>query len=158
MDDINSKNEAQSTKKTSPLQRTEELFTAVTNLPDMEDSPNEEILDQTDQTRIPDVTDRAWFSKLVALIFGFALIIIGDFLYKFPARPINLISLWSTDELADVYIVRIVGAKRSIICSEAPTLTILHEPKTSTFRGALVYLDCDPCVWTSGVRLVRAPH
>lgn len=50
-----------------------------------------------------DVSDRIWFPKLLGLMFGLALFLIGTCLFNFPAAPINKGGYWNTDKLADGY-------------------------------------------------------
>ncbi|KAL8777319.1 MAG: hypothetical protein Q9203_002495 [Teloschistes exilis] len=63
------------------------------------DSPSR----QDEMIRDLDVSDRVWFPKLLGLIFGLALFLIGTCLFNFPAAPINKGGYWNTDKLADGY-------------------------------------------------------
>ena len=48
-----------------------------------------------------ELNESSWFYRLVALMFGFTMVIIGDVLYNFPSAPINKINPWSLDDLTD---------------------------------------------------------
>ena len=50
---------------------------------------------------VNDLSKSSWFYRVIALIFGFALVLIADLLYNFPSAPINKINPWSTDELVE---------------------------------------------------------
>lgn len=47
------------------------------------------------------VSESSWFYRLIALTFGFILVIIGDVLYNYPSSAINNINPWSIDDLGD---------------------------------------------------------
>lgn len=63
------------------------------------------------------MSGRAWFSKLVILMFGFALVLIGDCLYNFPAGPINHLNGWDTDVLQHLFAIRVMILEYFILFS-----------------------------------------
>ncbi|KAL8691732.1 MAG: hypothetical protein Q9218_003103 [Villophora microphyllina] len=68
---------------------------------DEEGTINEEQDNQEDTIELLDMSSCAWFPKLINLVFGLALVLIGSFLYNFPAAPINNINIWNTDAMED---------------------------------------------------------
>ena len=65
-----------------------------------------------------DVSDCAWFIKMVALVFGFALFVIGSCLFNFAAAPINRNSTSAgTDILKNSKTLRAVVGQYTILFS-----------------------------------------
>ena len=69
--------------------------------------PGEQTEEET--LKILDVSDCRWFIKLVVLIFGFSLSLIGSILYRFPTAPMDresIFGLQGTDILVDPFMLK----------------------------------------------------
>ncbi|KAI4253394.1 MAG: hypothetical protein LQ352_003713 [Teloschistes flavicans] len=87
------------------VEQRQDSVTAGTNpvVDDTESQTHNRLSRQDETIHNLDVSDRIWFPKLLGLMFGLALFLIGTCLFNFPAAPINKGGYWNTDKLADGY-------------------------------------------------------
>ena len=66
---------------------------------------------------IVEISESSWFYRLITLMFGFVLVIIGDILYNYPSAPFNSINPWTTEALADPKYIPVMIAQYVILLS-----------------------------------------
>ena len=126
--------------------RHKELPISVTSKSNMESNTDDEDPEK-ELAELLDVSGCAWFSKLMVLMFGFASLLIGSFLYNFPAAPINGNSFWDTDSLEYSVLLRYLVMKYVILLSLCGIIVVVFTSVCLAIRIKALSPSSVPARW-----------